>query len=47
MMIIMNTATSVVLVVSVLSVTGSVVLITAIRGVVESIRIRHGNETKT
>lgn len=47
MMIIMNTATSVVLVVSVLSMTGAAVLITAIRGVVESIRIRHGNETKT
>ena len=47
MMIIMNTATSVVLVVTVVAVTGAAVLITAIKGVVESIRIRHGSETKS
>lgn len=46
MMVLVNTATSVVLVVTVITMTGAAVMITAIKGIVESIRIRHGKETK-
>lgn len=46
MMIVMNVATSVVLIVAVISVTASAVLITAIKGIVESVRIRHESEKR-
>lgn len=40
----MTVSTAVVLSVTVLALTGAVIMVTAIRGVVESIRIRHGKD---